>query len=213
MRIKSKLSIVAVFSCCAVMSIGFANWVIMQHGSIYETLVGGVEAERAHFSNEYLYIEDEGRDISPLHYTPEGFAVLKDDEVSETSYTGTMSVTFTADLDKCAQLSGGDPLEITVTLRLTGTNFSPLAAIQGVSSEDRTLVSNVGGELAEEKDVYTAHLTLAPAAGSGKATFTLVYTFVSNERDYLHDIYEVFYDSEKGEARGAEFSFGVSIRS
>lgn len=215
MRIKSKLSIIAVFSCCAVMSVGFANWVIAQQGPLYESLTGGIEADRVYFSNEYLYIADEGKDISPLVYTPEGFAVLDEDgEVSKTSYEGTMSVTFTADLEKCSRLGGGETLSISVSLRLTGTDdFSPLASIEGVSCAEKALVPAVRGELSEAGDVYTAELTLDPAAGSGVAAFTLEYKFVSREETYLSTIYEVFYDSANGKERGAEFSFGVAIKS
>lgn len=219
MRIKSKLCIVAVFSCCAVMSMGFANWVITQQGPLYDSLAGGIEAEHVYFSDEYLFIADENKDVSPLVYTPDGFALLdKEGKVSKTSYEGTMSVIITADLEKCARLSGGEALGISVSLRLTGTeNFSPLASVRGVSCADRAHISNVRGQLAEEGDVYWASFSLDPSAGdpsgAGRASFTLEYTFVSTQADYTRDIYEVFYDSQNGQERGAEFSFGIAIRS
>ncbi len=212
MRNRAKFSIVAVFSCCAVMSMGFANWIITQQGPLYESLTGGIEAERADFSNEYIFIEEESRDISPLVYTPEGFAVLDGDEVIKTSYEGTMSVTFTADLEKCSRLGGDGALRVTVSLRLTGTeNFAPLASIRSVACADAH-ISELQFALSEEGDVFTADLTLTPPAKTGTAAFTLRYTFVSSEGSYLSDIYEVFYDSANGKERGAAFSFGVSIR-
>lgn len=110
MRVKSKLSIVAFFSCCAVASMGFANWVISQ-GAGTVSVTGDIFSDNIVVSNEYFYMDGTP---SGLDCTYSGF---REPDDPANPFKDTLETNYIIDLDKCYQAFG--EATVTATIKLS----------------------------------------------------------------------------------------------
>lgn len=205
MRVKSKLSIVAFFSCCAVASMGFANWVISQQGPYESITSGSISADSVYYSNAYVYINEPETDIVPFTYSSKGFI-----DKGTPSNVGTMTATFTVDLEKCSTISSGsNTLNITVDLKLSSGD-STLFDYVSVSCADDIVIDSVSGSYSGESGTYAASMQLNVTKNSiATATFTLTYTFnMLNQTNFNNYIYKVFGENN---ANAVEFIFSITI--
>lgn len=107
MKIKSKLSVVAVFSCCALASIGFASWVITQ-GPL--SVTGSISADKVVYSNDYFYMDG---DPCGLDCTYKGF---REPDEPDKPYKDTLITNYVIDLDKCYEMYGERTITATINL-------------------------------------------------------------------------------------------------
>ena len=98
MKSKTKLSIVALFSCCAMMSMGFANWVITQQGPVESTLEGGISADGVLYSDDYVYPQFDGDKIKV-----DELYLGKTEFLATEHGKGIMNVHLMMDADKCKE--------------------------------------------------------------------------------------------------------------
>lgn len=203
MKTRSKLSILAFFSCCALTSMGFANWVISQEGPVTDSTTGGISADSVYMSNEYVYIKE--ADIVPFTYSSNGFV---ENGTTTKDYVGTMTATFTVDLEKCSEIANNGALSVTINLQLSNGE-SGLFDYTDVSDN----VATTGGIIAtlnEDSSANSAYITLSGITNTtGVATFTLTYTFeMKTLSNFQNNILGVFGENN---SKKVEFIFSALI--
>ena len=209
MQIKTKLSIVALFSCCAVFSMGFANWAIAQQQPSIGYTSGGIAADDIIVSDEYIYIE-KPENIKPFIYTPYGFQA--DDGTC--SYNGIFLVTFTVDLLKCEDLHRSEiTLEITFRYNNLPENSPNIFGTTFLTAESNSNELLTDFKTSENSAAgYTALATLNISQAQ-TSTFTVSYNFSLEETSYNTYIYNVFNDdSKENHYSGVEFVIDVIIK-
>lgn len=220
MKIKSKLSVLAVFSCCALASIGFASWVITHEGTASDLTSGGISADSVIVSNDYVYIADKEEDISMFTYSESGF--VHDGYVD---YEGIMSVKFTVNLDNCSNLitNSSDSISVAINLRLNEngktvqnnlipTLFNQYITVTCTEYEESLIVESTNKTVDSSSYVLTTTLALQIAENSGEATFVLEYKFkFTDVGTYTTFLYNIFYNSTTQDETGVEFAFDLLI--
>lgn len=222
MRTRSKLSILALFSCCAVASMGFANWVITQEGPVADSVTGGITADNVIVSNEYVYFLKDASTNTQLRINEGGFT--DPDNETQTILTGSFTVTFEVNLKNYSNIfKSGATTEIVLKFTepvSSNANIFYLPDSQvkiGVACEDNTgLIDSVIGARNSANYNYTYVTTLSMVGLSNvseneKATFTLTYTFeFFNENAYANCMYNVFYPN--GIKSDIQFAFEILIK-
>ncbi len=221
MTAKAKLSIVALFSCCSMIGMGFASWTISQGpaaGSSAE-VSGTVSAENVVTSDEFI-----SAPFTPqgLVYTDEGFT-----GASGSSYQGALSVSFQIDVAQC-KLALGDRSRFAVTIKLNkedveddlfgdsvvfvsaekvSATWDGLPADQMSGAESKVTATNTSYSKNTSEKSFTVSGTLDYAAASAVVVLTVNYTFnftdAANFKKYFYDPFTA--DSDLA------FLFGASL--
>lgn len=223
MKIKSKLSVLAVFSCCALASVGFAGWVITQEGIVAGSIYGGVSAESVIVSNDYVYIADKETDISMFTYSESGF--VHGDKID---YNGTMYVKFTVNLENCARIAdSSNSISVAINLRLneSGETIKNNSLVLGIfnsytkvscSEVDKSLTVELGNSAFNNGNgVYTTNLSLQVPKNSSETTATFVleynFDFTKDPNAYTWLFYGIFYNSTAQNEKDVKFAFDLLI--
>lgn len=214
MKIKSKLSLVAFISCCAITSVGFANWVITQK-EITNNANGGVFSDVAILSDDYIYFSH----ATPLRVNKGGFTNPQNE--NQTILSGSFSATFIVNADNfMAAFSDGATTEITLKFAKNPANnvFATDDSIANINVErenNSNLVNTVVGTRSNGTFLTTLGINSSQIT-SGTATFTLMYTFsFADKTDYKNYIYNVFYPDGADESKApsaVQFAFEISIK-
>lgn len=215
MKVKSKLSIVAFFSCCAVTCMGFANWVITQQAPMYGSSSGGVAADGAILSDDYIkFIEATTLNVNAGGFTDPG-------NQSKTILSGSFTATFQINLSNyCMAFANGAVTEIILKFAQTPVNniFAYTlggAAVSVYCNDFSNLITSADGSLSNGTFVTSLNMN-GLAESYGTATFTLKYTFTFTDKNiYKTYIYNVFYPNGTNQNTAASpvrFAFDITIR-
>lgn len=215
MRVKSKLSIVAFFSCCAITSMGFANWVITQQTTVYDNSGGGVWADSAILSNDYVtFIE-----ATALKVNAGGFT--DPNNQNKTTLSGSFVATFQINLSNYSTaFANGATTEI--ILKFARPPVSNIfadtangATISVVCNDNSNLITSADGN--RLNGTFVTFLNMKGLDESrGTATFTLTYTFTfADKSNYKSYVYNVFYPNginQNTTASAVQFAFDIAIK-
>lgn len=214
MKIKSKLSIVAFVSCCAITSMGFANWAITQQDPIHNEN-GGIYAESAIISNEYISFDS----ATPLRVNAGGFT--NPESPNSTILSGSFTATFIVYLDNYgATFTEDATTEITLKFAQTPANNifatdNSVATIEVENENNSNLISAPVGNRSSGTFVTTLGINSSEIT-SDVATFTLKYTFTFTDKEsYKTFIYNVFYPDGTDDNKAlstVQFAFEISIK-
>lgn len=212
MKTRSKLSILAFFSCCALTSMGFANWVISQEGPVTDSTTGGISADSVILSNDYISFKE----AKPLRVNKGGFT-----SGDTTSLTGSFTATFEINLANYSSIfTDGATTEIVLKFAETPANnvfaASDTVAKISVSYEDSSSLIDTA-ESARSNGTYVTTIDMKSSQTTeGTATFTLTYTFsFTNKDNYQTYIYSVFYPNGVDESKTTstvQFAFDITIK-
>ena len=201
---KAKLTIIAILSCCALLSMGFASWVISQPAAP-ELSSGKITVDNVINSNEYFKLAN---DPQGLDYTTIGFSASLN---SDNRYKDTLVVTYSLDLDKCRELFGNVSVLSEISL---GYNITPAANIfaQNHNFVSATVTSTNSGLVASYErtlsaaDAYNLQFRLDLSGRASSAQITITYTFDLVDNDnYETYIYNPF-------TKDAELKFEFSAK-
>lgn len=209
MKIKSKLSIVALFSCCAITSVGFAGWVITQQDPM-NTAIGGIYADNVidciNFQN-----------ATPLRVNEGGFT--DPNNQNRTILSGSFTANFEINLSNYnTSFANGATTDITLKFaKAPAKNIfateNSVATIE-VACNNNSLINLVGGSCSNGTFVTTFGIN-SSATTSKIATFTLTYTFTFTDNgNYQSYIYDVFYPYGANVTKPStvQFAFEISIK-
>lgn len=210
MTTKAKLGIVALFSCCAMIGMGFASWTISQGpaaGSSAE-VTGTVSAENVVTSDQFIRIKGTP---SGLTYTNKGFQ-----SNGETSLTGTLSVSFQIDVNACKPVLG-ESSHFSVTMKLNKevannlfasasyVTISPSATLLLDDTIEGTVTTNTPSHNTTDKS-YIVSGTLGYAKASAVAVLTVTYNFAFTSTNFTKYFYTPFTEDSE-----LAFLFGASL--
>ncbi len=213
MTTRAKLSIVALFSCCAMIGMGFASWTISQGPA------GGVSAEVSGTVSAESVLSCSAPTLTAPRYSSQGFTSVGENNVATFSYRGTMSATYTL-------TSGGYVGNATLTVKLGyDTNF-PNSGAQNIFAETNSFLSAKAqvGTMSESgvtestgDSLYIVTVPVEFAAGTEEIKVKITYTFDftnggANENaatDFTQYFYNVFV--KDGAPTGAQFTFNATL--
>lgn len=209
MTTRAKLSIVALFSCCAMIGMGFASWTISQDPA-------GISAEVSGTVSAESVLSCSAPGITAPHYSSMGFTSGENGSTTF-SYTGTMSVEYTI-------TSGGYVGEADLTVKLgyaaeltnaeaknifAETNsFLSAKAQVGTMSESGVTESTDGG-------LYIVTVPVKFADGTEEIKVKITYTFdftkggtdaATNFTDYFYNVFV-----KDGASTEAQFTFNATL--
>lgn len=201
MRTRSKLSILAFFSCCAVASMGFANWVITQSP---QTATGSVKADNVILSNDYLSMAG---NPSALQYTSAGF--INGDEIS---FIGTVAVSYELDIENCITIFGENKVtaEISIGYNAAGVPDKNLfdASFNYVSAtvENESFFTVSSNGLTGDSLKITLSIDLAQAKQAENSKFNIAYKISLSDSTYTDFFYKPFFGT------GLAFEFNAQLK-
>lgn len=202
MRTRSKLSILAFFSCCAVASMGFANWVISQSP---ETVTGGIKADNVISSNDYLFMLGNPDD---LVYTAAGFK-----NGNEISYTGTVAVSYELDITNCKAIFGTSTVTAEISIGYNAAGIlennlfdASLNYISATVKNDESFITVSSNGLTGDSLKITLSIDLAQATQADKSKIDIAYEISLNDSTtYTDFFYKPFFGT------GLAFEFNAQL--
>lgn len=217
MRTKSKLSIVALFSCCTLMSVGFANWVISQPTDPIN-INGNLSADNVNVitGNDYIYPDIDN--IVGLNYNLLGFAKsnkVEGEEGYNDPYYGVLTVPFILNGGKCKELIG-ELITLTVTV---GYNHDPKDEAANIFSSDAEscfvkgvvaengFVDSVSGALSNNTYIISAEIDLSSISEDSEIEIVVTYYFnMLNKENF-----EAFFLEPFGSDQSLQFEIVAEI--
>lgn len=193
MKVKSKLAIVALFSCCAIMSMGFANWVITQEGPIKDFADGGISADSVIYSDEYVKANPK-EEHDNLVYTETGFINSK------------LTLHLLVDVNKCNSINAES---IIITMRYSSevaedkNVFDWFKTYGGYPIVISAKIGN-GAPISLNTKTEVSHTELKTTLDysyfsgmEGEVSLTVTYDFanttkkdIASYKNYIYDVFE-----------------------
>ncbi|MCH5163786.1 MAG: hypothetical protein J1F36_02085 [Clostridiales bacterium] len=201
---KAKLTIIAILSCCALLSMGFASWVISQPATP-EISSGTITVDNVINSSDYFKLASEPKG---LDYTTIGFSKSL---ATDNRYKDTLTVTYTLDLNKCRELFGNVSVMSEISL---GYNIVPEANLFAPNNNfvSAKITSKTNGLVAafnqaQVDDVLNLTVRLDLSVGATVVEITVEYTFdLGTLEDYKTYIYNPFANNSE-----LEFEFSAKL--
>lgn len=198
---KAKLTIIAILSCCAIFSMGFATWVITQD-PVVEELTGSIGADSVIYSNDYVYLDPDVEDgIENITYGRNYF--IKE----------TLTLNLLVNVDKC---KGYNAESIVISIRYLpepkedynmfahyNSDFITATAVIDNNDSPLSLVSNID----DNENKLNSTLTFGNFDElNGTVKLSVTFTFNLSGSNYKTYIYNAFHNSE------CEFAFDIRVQ-
>ena len=201
---KAKLTIIAILSCCALFSMGFASWVISQPTTPVEQS-GKITVDNVINSQEYFKILG---DPQGLDYTTIGFSASLN---SNNHYKDTLTVKYTLDLNKCREIFGSVSVLSEIAL---GYNIVPEANLFAANNSfvSANVTSSTSGLVAaytpiSADNMLNLQVRLNLNVDAASAEITVTYTFdLINLNNFKKYIYNPFASNSE-----LEFEFNAKL--
>ncbi len=195
---KAKILLVIIISCCALFSVGFANWAILEDNPSMDSEVNS-GTENILYSKDYIKLNDEEGSENPrwFKYTYRGFR--NGDDISDISYKGSLTAEYIINLEKCKEIySANKNITVEFSIGLKNNTQNNVFASEGyvtaeINSADLKIDfdSQSGNKFSNNVMYSTFTLDLnSQTTTATQAKIAVTYTFdFDNFADYSRYIY------------------------
>ncbi len=193
---KAKVLIMVVISCCALISVGFANWAITNQFDFEEDTNGSIGSESVFYSSDYIDLVGEPE---MFVYTYRGFK-SKDDEIG---HNDTITVQYKIDLANCRNIYyGSNNVVAELSVGFTETpeqdNVFESDFVSASVEFDKNNVITWDEQEGVVKDGGVLYVNLGVGLNTAdkEVNVTVTYTFdLGTYENYFRYIYQQFSDT------------------